>query len=281
MTVLVLGLESVTQQPGRLWSLADMINSNYVFVLNALNGELTYLEVMGEVASGPPIPGRIAAVRQWLGLANEAADEFQMGGVRERIRLFLQCLDHSPSQSRLGTEARVLRETIEYEARQQYFYRYPLDKVAVLNRLEIDWAATLKSFPSARADIHASVDLWAMDHPTASVFHLMRVVEHGLRALAADLGKSFDVQQWHNVIDQIEKEIKRQAATMPTGLAKSDRLRFLSQAATEFRFFKDGWRNHVSHSRAIYDEHQARSVLDHVCSFMNGLSHQFSEMSEP
>lgn len=105
----------------------------------------------------------------------------------------------------------------------------------------------------------------------------MRVLEHGLRALAKDVGKAFDVQNWQNIIDQIESEIRTQGKTLPVGPAKSERLRFLSEAAKEFSFFKDGWRNYVSHGRAAYDEHQARMVMDHVRTFMNGLSALLSE----
>jgi hypothetical protein len=107
----------------------------------------------------------------------------------------------------------------------------------------------------------------------------MRVLGHGLRALAADVGKGFDVQNWQNVIDQIESEIRSLGKTLPAGLAKSERLQFLSEAAKELSYFKDGWRNHVSHNRAIYDEHQARNVLEHVRSFMTVLSSRLNEQN--
>jgi hypothetical protein len=105
----------------------------------------------------------------------------------------------------------------------------------------------------------------------------MRVLEHGLRALAKDVGKSFDVQNWQNIIDQIESEIRNIGKSLPSGMAKNERLQFLSEAAKEFAYFKDGWRNYVSHNRGTYDEHQARSVMEHVRSFMTTLSSRLSE----
>jgi hypothetical protein len=48
-------------------------------------------------------------------------------------------------------------------------------------------------------------------------------------------------------------------------------MRFYAEAAKEFFYFKDGWRNYVSHRGQPYDEHQALIVLDHVRAFMNHL----------
>jgi hypothetical protein len=106
---------------------------------------------------------------------------------------------------------------------------------------------------------------------------MMRVLEHGLHALANELGKSFDVQNWKNILDEIEAEIRTQERTLPRGTSKNERLRFLSNAAKEFVYFKNGWRNYVSHGRDPYDEHQARSVMEHVREFMTVLSSQLHE----
>jgi hypothetical protein len=120
-------------------------------------------------------------------------------------------------------------------------------------------------------------DCWALSHGTASVFHCMRVLEHGLRARAEDVRKAFDIQNWRNIIDQIEAEIKSAGKTLPRGAEKNERLKFLSEAAKEFVYFEDWWRNYVSHNRSKYDEHQARTAMEHVRAFMTVLSSQLSE----
>ena len=172
---------------------------------------------------------------------------------------------------------RVLRETINSSLKNQYIYRYPNDRAAVLQAWNAEWAAAIKSFPSAENDIKAGVDLWALQHNTACAFHFMRVLEHGLRALANDVGKSFDVQNWQNIIEEIEAEIRQLGKNLPRGSEKNERLRFLSEAAKEFVYFKDGWRNYVSHNRANYDQYQARGILEHVKAFMTTLSSKLAE----
>ena len=58
---------------------------------------------------------------------------------------------------------------------------------------------------------------------------------------------------------------------LPKSPENSVRLRHLSAAAVQFRYFKDAWRNHSTHSRAWYDEFVARSIFNHVGQFMQEL----------
>jgi hypothetical protein len=58
---------------------------------------------------------------------------------------------------------------------------------------------------------------------------------------------------------------------------KDKKLEFLSRAASEIGYFKDGWRNYVNHNRRPYDVNEARGVYAHVGAFMSVLSEQLSE----
>jgi len=98
-----------------------------------------------------------------------------------------------------------------------------------------------------------------------------------MRALATNVGLTFDLQQWHTILEQIEARIKEERNTLPKGSDKVERLQFLSEAAKEFFYFKDGWRNYVSHNRGTYDEHQALGMLEHTRALMTHLATQLSE----
>jgi hypothetical protein len=132
----------------------------------------------------------------------------------------------------------------------------------------------LDTFFEAKKDIEAASRCFALDEWTACVFHLMRTLEQGLRKLAGLVGLPPDViavENWKNVIDRIEKKI-RELENGPKGSAKTDKLQAYSEAATQFRYFKDAWRNHVSHSRAFYDPRDAASIWNHVKEFMQSLA---------
>jgi hypothetical protein len=48
--------------------------------------------------------------------------------------------------------------------------------------------------------------------------------------------------------------------------------KFCSQAASQFMFLKDAWRNHIMHLSDVYDEGKALSVLRHVHELMQILA---------
>lgn len=185
--------------------------------------------------------------------------------------------DHG-SWGELRMKAVGVRTAITTELEQYFYYQYPRPKADILRAWQGDWTRAIGAFPSVEMDSSLATDCYALGHNVASVFHCMRVLEYGLKAVAADVGVTFDLQQWHNVIDQIESKIAAERKALPKGAPRNDRLKFLSEVAKEFFYFKDGWRNHVSHNRADYDEHQALSVLVHVRAFMNHLASQLSEV---
>lgn len=213
----------------------------------------------------------------WLRMAAAVASDFQIKAAHDRIKIFQRALEGEITWRTVGVECRVLREAIDNGLKGQLIYRYYDEHAAVLMRWQEDWKLVLNKFPSAEKDILASVDCWALGHGTASVFHSMRVLEYGIAALARDIGREVGTHNWQNIIDQIEAEIRNLGRTLPSGLGKSERLQFLSEAAKEIVYFKDGWRNYVSHNRASYDVHQARSVLEHIRSFMTTLSRRLGE----
>ncbi len=129
-------------------------------------------------------------------------------------------------------------------------------------------------FAEANKDIAAASRCFALDEWTACVFHLMRCLEISLRSLAEFVGLPKDAmahENWKNVIDQIESKIRRMEGE-PKSAEKIERLRLLSSAASQFRYFKDAWRNHVAHSHASYDEREAITVWTHVKGFMTEIA---------
>jgi hypothetical protein len=135
--------------------------------------------------------------------------------------------------------------------------------------------ASCGAFPEARTDMRDCARCLSLDQWTASVFHGMRILEHGLQTLASKLGVVFptplELENWKNIIDKIEKEIRTKEAK-PKSAEKSMELQFYSEAAAQFWYLKEAWRNHVSHSRATYDEVRATEIANHVRLFMRQLS---------
>jgi len=137
-----------------------------------------------------------------------------------------------------------------------------------------------QAFPSACKEIREAGNCFATACYTASVFHAMRAVETGLWALGRELKITFpfpiELADWQNVIEKIESEIKK-LAQLPKGTKRDEDQKFYSEAASHFRYFKDGWRVRVSHGRETYGEAQAYSVLNHSREFFETLFLRLSE----
>jgi hypothetical protein len=86
-----------------------------------------------------------------------------------------------------------------------------------------------------------------------------------------------ELENWNTIIEKIESTIRDREKQLPKGMQKSEEMQFYSEAAKEFRYFKDAWRNHVSHSREKYGDAEAYRVLIHVRDFMQHLATRLKE----
>lgn len=134
-------------------------------------------------------------------------------------------------------------------------------------------------FPSIEGEATEAATCYALERYTACVFHLMRLLEFGLASLASALGVSITNPNWHQVLQACEQRI---------GTLKKDGVPdwkevepFYNGAALEFRHFQRALRNHTAHGRDTYTQSQARTVLDHVGSFMKHLSTRLAEVPMP
>lgn len=160
-----------------------------------------------------------------------------------------------------------LRENISFriaDSKKDYFQRYDLFGLKVNT-----------AFPSCVPEIENAGTCYALERNEACVFHCMRILERALRVLARELGVTFpgtlDLQNWQNIIESVETEIKN-LEKLPKSKYKSQTLKLFSQAAMQFRWFKEAWRNHVMHGRDSYDEGRAHSILGHVHELMQALA---------
>jgi hypothetical protein len=173
----------------------------------------------------------------------------------------------------------MLTRVFYAEVKEKTLYYIP-PHLAKYYHIDLPDEVSILSFPSAASEIIWAGRCLAVGLPTASVFHSMRAAEIGVRALGTALGVTFcfpiELAEWQNILDQIDAKI-RNLKNQPRSPQKDSDLEFYSQAAAQFRYFKDGWRIRVAHARATYDEEQATDVVDHVRSFFVTLAGRLSE----
>jgi hypothetical protein len=226
-------------------------------------------------------PEEAERVRNITGMITPDAETLVLERTVERIGVFINLLEAPFTLNTLTFQLQELDRAIRRDLFERTFMYLPRDKQEYFDKRELFGGAVRQRFPKAADDIKEAGNCYATGNHTACVFHLMRVLEHGLRALAKRLQVSFknkkgatvplDLQEWGAIIGNIETKIAEKK-NLPKGKQKSEELEFFSQAANEFRYFKDAWRNHVMHTRTTYDEHDAAKVMEHVRSFMQHIA---------
>jgi len=221
-------------------------------------------------------------IEEWLKYAEPVCVGIYLNAAVHRIQLFTRKLGQPMKGVDFIAEVRALRETMEGEIQAVYFFHYQPIQANTVLRFAEDWGPVVSQFPSAKADAFSAVDCWAMGQSTAAVFHLMRVAEYGLRALARERsvslpkGRPLEWGDWHQIIEGIGKKVEL-IANKKAGKKRDGALEFYRGSLGEFQAFKDAYRNNVMHTRRSYDEHEARSVMNHVREFMTRLAAKIGE----
>lgn len=183
------------------------------------------------------------------------------------------CTNAAPEWAELNTRVRSLRDGIRNELRQYIYYQYPKERGLKLQNWKTDWESAVTAFPAIEREVFEATDCFALGKATASVFHSMRVAEHGLRALAAErrvkLAKSRPLEwaTWQQILSRLQHEVTVIGGKRPS-TARDEALAFYSGAVADLNGFKDEYRNLVMHVRASYDDLQAQRGLELVRAFM-------------
>lgn len=195
--------------------------------------------------------------------------------------LIKECLSDIPQTSR---EMNLLFKAIVGEMKQRLYIRIPEDQALYWENSDLLNESTKIKFPTVVGEITASGTAYACDLHNASVFHSMRAAEVGLRVLAEDLNVEFphgnlSLEQWHSILEQIESKIGK-LKNLKKSSEKAENQRFYSQAAAQFRYFKDGYRVRVAHVHDVFSPQQSLSILNQTREFFEVLSQKISEQGQ-
>src|ERR1019366_5282567 len=215
---------------------------------------------------------------EWLAVIQSDCEQLGMpvsAGTASDIRTLVnpRQTTYQSLQGRLDTLKDLIRKEIKTK---QFLYITPerLRFWPKESNLYIFGEHVGQSFPSATFDISEAGVCLALARATASVFHLMRVLELGLTALGTKFGVSLAYTNWAPAIEQIESKI-REMHKDPVWKVLPDckeQQEFYAQSASHFGILKDAWRNYTVHARGTYTEEQATRIFDNVGDFMKTLA---------
>lgn len=124
-------------------------------------------------------------------------------------------------------------------------------------------------FPEASEDIVDAGRCLAFGQGTATVMHLMRVLEVGLKALADALGIPY-ATSWESYLGQIQKQIAAKHATKTRKWIKSEK--FFRDVSGDLMTIKQAWRNPTMHVDRKFYPDEAEVIFGAARTLMQTLA---------
>jgi hypothetical protein len=189
-------------------------------------------------------------------IAQEMLDAWTVEGLRNKV-----------FRHRLSLH---LRKTLDSELDSVWMRRMNKDQADLYLSHEPFGASVVRKLPKATSDIEEASKCLALERPTATVFHLMRVMEIGVQQFGRKLGvRTASEKMWQNILDEIDKAIRGMPESNP--VLKKRKARFAEVSAHLFNV-KMAWRNPVMHPKSSYTQEQAVDIYEHVKRFASHLA---------
>jgi hypothetical protein len=213
-----------------------------------------------------------------LGECLKAIDEYvtaldldaSMAAARDFIarldRTDLPMMDYSEVASRIDE----LRKCIERQLQGKLFMSLSAGAAKCFSEKSLFGENVSDKFPRAIEDVEEAGKCLSLDRFTACVFHLMRVMESGVRRLAKKLRVVVNPRDnWGDILRNLEQPV--QAMPRATAKQKERRDTYLSLVGLLYAV-KEAWRNNVMHPKATYTEEEAKEIFNAVKVFMRRLA---------
>lgn len=219
-------------------------------------------------------PGNVQAVVHYLNRIRTSCGTLGMVGIIKHIDRTIVAAGKAPTSTACASLAKkyvdeVLTRLEDDLVEHKFLYVQPSKLPYYMNQSLFGDPVNAK-FSSVRGDIEEAGTCFAVGRNTAVVFHLMRVMEAGLRALAKELKAKFSPDgPWGEILRNMKEPIENMPhKTRGQKKRKAD----FSAAHAHLDSVKLAWRNDVMHPKESYKEEEAQQLLYNVRSFMQHLT---------
>ena len=213
------------------------------------------------------------------------------------ITICLTRVDVSESDkdaSSLETELNNVVAAVMIDVTKHKYLHVRAGRADHIDKNDLLGESVVAAFPSASPDIREAGNCLAAECNTAAVFHLMRAVEWGLRALCVDLGvrrivirtrnpkkvkyRLIEYSEWETILNQLQGRVDAKLKRVKRGRVKQLYQEFYYPALQDIRGIRDAWRNHTMHTRSEYTAQDADAILEHVKRLMVNLATRVKEV---
>jgi len=217
-----------------------------------------------------------------LALISEICDEAKLSGITSQTRRVMNTVSHfSPIRHcDLRRTLVALQERIYDALEELVCLQIPSGKADYYTEAKLFGDEVEVKLSTANYDIEEAGKSFAVGRYTATVFHLMRVIEVGVRAFAKGLGVWATVStaqpSWGEVLRLTNQEIQRLNKSGDPGWT-SEKQSFFENIQSDLSAVKNSWRNTTMHIQNQYDEERAEDIYNSVKGFMRHIAKNLDE----
>jgi hypothetical protein len=218
-----------------------------------------------------PLPLRVKM--EMVTGAQNVANELRQLDLPHSVQVAEQMLPDCKTSDELHRGIEQLINSLALELNGRRFYG-PLRKYEpYFEQPKLFGDDVFAKFSSANNDIFEAGMCLALERGTACAMHLMRIIEAGLKALAATLGVGVQ-NDWGSYLRLIDEALAKRIKA--SGKRTADE-QFFAEARVMIDGMRVAWRNPTMHIENNYSVERAESMLIAVRSFMQHLATKLSE----
>ena len=224
---------------------------------------------LGEAPEGPVGDSAAEAIRLTLDKLATNAAFADLDMVRKAAVRCSLSINGSTSCSAVAAMLEDVRQRIADELGTRQFYYVNSRFAPYYEQPLAGWDGVTDKFPAAIPDIEDAGKCLALGRGTACVFHLMRVMEVGLMALARRLGIPY-APSWESYLTQINNKIAEKRKKKGVRWKRDEPV--FRDISGDLQTVKVAWRNPTMHVRRRYEADEAEEVFRAVRGFMRRLA---------
>lgn len=169
-----------------------------------------------------------------------------------------------------GTHATAASACFYHEAGTKVAMMMPFERVKYFEpKAPLFGQQVEDRFPEASEDIEDAGRCLAFGQGTATVMHLMRVAEVGLKALASALKLPY-APSWESYLALIQKQIAAKHGSKSVNWKKSEK--FFRDVSGDLMTIKQAWRNPTMHVDRKYYPDEAEVIFGAIRTLMQTLA---------
>jgi hypothetical protein len=218
------------------------------------------------------------AYREGFESVKATCDELGLYSSSDQAGRIVELLKLPFNSEELAQELYDLRQRFTDELGHYLCLILSREKARLWTTPQLFGPGVFERFPAAIYDIEEAGKCLACYRGTAAVFHLMRVMEAGLEAVALALGIPY-APSWESYLKQIRLEMDKKWD------AKSDEWKrdepFFREVAAHLYAVKVAWRNPTMHIVNQYAPEQAEDIFNAVRAFMKRLAERLPLGGQP